>query len=79
MSAEKLVEEDLISSFAGMWASSYILLPVGVFLTYKASNDSMIMNVDTYLQFFRKIKDFIYRIVFQGKKSKSDVINKSDE
>ena len=79
MSAEKLVEEDLISSFAGMWASSYILLPIGVFLTYKASNDSMIMNVDTYLQFFRKIKDFIYRIVFQGKKLKSDVINKSDE
>ena len=79
MSAEKLVEEDLISSFAGMWASSYILLPIGFFLTYKASNDSMIMNVDTYLQFFRKIKDFIYRIVFQGKKSKSDVINTSDE
>ena len=79
MSAEKLVEEDLISSFAGMWASSYILLPIGVFLTYKASNDSMIMNVDTYLHFFRKINDFIYRIVFQGKKLKSDVINKSDE
>lgn len=79
MSAEKLVEEDLVSSFAGMWASSYILLPIGVFLTYKASNDSMIMNVDTYLLFFRKIKDFIYRIVFQGKKLKSDVIKKSDE
>ncbi len=79
MSAEKLVEEDLVSSFAGMWASSYILLPIGVFLTYKASNDSMIMNVDTYLQFFRKIRDFIYRIVFQGKKLKSDVINKSYE
>jgi len=79
MSAEKLVEEDLVSSFAGMWASSYILLPIGVFLTYKASNDSMIMNVDTYLLFFRKIKDFIYRIVFQGKKLKSDVINKSDD
>lgn len=79
MSAEKFVEENLISSFAGMWASSYLLLPVGIFLTYKASNDSMIMNVDTYLQFFRKIKDFIYRIVFQGKRSKSDVIIKTDE
>jgi len=79
MSAEKLVEENLISSFAGMWASSYILLPIGIFLTYKASNDSMIMNVDTYIQFFRKIKDFIYRIVIQGKRLRSELKNKSDE
>ena len=75
MSAEKFVEENLISSFAGMWASSFILLPVGIFLAYKASHDSVIMNVDTYLQFFRNIKDFLYRIIFQGKKSKYDIIN----
>jgi len=62
-----------------MWASSYILLPIGIFLTYKASNDSMIMNVDTYIQFFRKIKDFIYRIVIQGKRLRSELKNKSDE
>ena len=79
MSAEKLVEENLVSSFAGMWASSYILLPIGVFLTYKASNDSMIMNVDTYLQFLRKIKDLLYRIIFQGKRSESYKINKTDD
>jgi lipopolysaccharide export system permease protein len=67
LSGEKLVEEDLISDVAGMWASSYILLPVGLFLTYKASNDSVIMNIDTYLSFFRKIKDYMYRITFTGK------------
>jgi len=66
LSGEKLVEENLISSIAGMWASSYILLPVGIFLTYKASTDSVIMNVETYLLFFRKIKDYIYRIAFSG-------------
>ena len=53
-----------------MWASSYILLPVGIFLTYKASTDSMIMNIDTYLQFFRKIKDYIYKLTMQGKSIK---------
>lgn len=79
MSAEKFVEENLISSFAGMWTSSFILLPVGIFLTYKASHDSVIMNVDTYLQFFRNIKDFLYRIIFQGKRSKYDIINITDE
>jgi lipopolysaccharide export system permease protein len=53
LSGEKLVEENLVSTFAGMWAASYILLPVGIFLTYKASTDSVIMNIDTYLTFFR--------------------------
>jgi lipopolysaccharide export system permease protein len=72
ISCEKLVEEDLVGTITGMWASSYILLPVGIFLTYKASTDSVIMNIDTYLAFFRKIKDFIYRIVFQVKEVNPD-------
>ncbi|MCU0474223.1 MAG: LptF/LptG family permease [Bacteroidales bacterium] len=77
LSGEKLVEENLISSIAGMWASSYILLPVGIFLTYKASTDSVIMNIDTYLMFFRKIKNYVYRIIFQGKMKNPD--NKSEQ
>ncbi len=67
LSGEKLVEEDLIGSIAGMWASSYILLPIGLFLTYKASTDSVIMNIETYLLFFRKIKDYIYKITITGR------------
>jgi lipopolysaccharide export system permease protein len=61
ISGQKLVEEDVVGTFAGMWASSYILLPIGVFLTYKATTDSVIMNIDTYLVFLKKIKDYIYR------------------
>jgi len=67
ISGKKLVEEGVVRSIAGMWASSAILLPIGIFLTYKASNDSVIMNVETYVGFFRKIKNYIYRITFQGK------------
>lgn len=66
LSGEKLVEENLVSTFSGMWASTYILLPVGIFLTYKASTDSVIMNIDTYLAFFKKIKDYLYRIFIVG-------------
>jgi lipopolysaccharide export system permease protein len=66
ISGEKLVEEDLVSTIAGMWASTYILLPIGLFLTYKASTDSVILNVDTYLAFFKKIKDYLYRIIIVG-------------
>jgi lipopolysaccharide export system permease protein len=71
ISSQKLVEEDIVGTFAGMWAASYILLPIGVFLTYKATTDSVIMNIDTYLLFFKKIKDFVYRIFINGDDSKS--------
>ena len=39
----------------GMWFSSMILLPLGIFLTYKAMTDSVIMSTDTYTNFFRKL------------------------
>jgi len=64
---QRLVEDDVVGTFAGMWASSYILLPIGILLTYKATTDSVIMNIDTYLLFFRKIKDYLYRISMNEK------------
>jgi len=66
ISGQKLAEEDVVGTFAGMWASSYILLPIGIFLTYKATTDSVIMNIDTYLAFLKKIKDYIYRLAIGG-------------
>ncbi|MCE5348044.1 MAG: LptF/LptG family permease [Bacteroidales bacterium] len=72
ISGQKLVEEDVVGTFAGMWAASYILLPIGIFLTYKATTDSSIMNIDTYLQFFKKTKDFLYRIYMNQKNSEPE-------
>ena len=66
ISGQKLVEENVVGTFAGMWAASYILLPIGIFLTYKATTDSVIMNIETYLVFLKKIKDYIYRIAIMG-------------
>ena len=71
ISGQKLVEEDVVGTFEGMWAASYILLPIGIFLTYKATTDSVIMNIETYLLFFKKIKDYIYRITMNEKQKKS--------
>lgn len=67
LSGQKLAEENLIGSFAGMWAASYILMPIGIFLTYKATTDSVIMSIDTYLLFFKKIKDSVYRFTMNEK------------
>jgi lipopolysaccharide export system permease protein len=55
ISAQKFVKELVIPAFPGMWISSFILLPAGIFLTYKATTDSAIMNTETYLNFFRQI------------------------
>jgi lipopolysaccharide export system permease protein len=49
LSGEKFVRESVLTSFQGMWLSSFILVISGVFLTYQASNDSAMLNVDTYL------------------------------
>jgi lipopolysaccharide export system permease protein len=72
LSGQKLVEENLVGTFAGMWAASYILLPIGLFLTYKATTDSVIMNIDTYLLFLKKIKDSIYRLAMNEKQNISE-------
>ena len=66
LSGEKLAEANHLGTITGMWASSYILFPVGLFLTYKASNDSVIMNIDTYMMFLKKIKDNLYRKIVNG-------------
>ena len=55
LSGEKLVKENLMSTIGGMWLSAFILLPIGIILTYMATTDSVVMSVETYSSFFRKI------------------------
>lgn len=38
----------------GMWLSTFILLPLGIFVTYKAMNDSSVFNADLYREWFRR-------------------------
>jgi len=59
MVGEKLVREGLWDSLAGMWLSSFVILPFGIFLTYKATRDSVMLNLDTYYKFFKKIEKFV--------------------
>lgn len=67
LTGEKLVKEDLVGSLPGMWIASFILLPIGIFLTYKATSDSVIMNIETYTSVFVRIKDFFLKVVFNIK------------
>ncbi|MBS1621612.1 MAG: LptF/LptG family permease [Bacteroidetes bacterium] len=53
---EKFAKEGSISPFAGMWMATITLVPVGVFLTYKAMRDSQLFNKEFY---YRIAKFFI--------------------
>lgn len=55
ISGEKFAREGVILPWKGMWISSVILLPVGIFLTYKATTDSALFDRELYLKFFRKM------------------------
>lgn len=51
----KLARDGVWVVWQGMWLSSMVLFPLGVFLTYKAMNDSALFNTEAYGNFFRKI------------------------
>jgi lipopolysaccharide export system permease protein len=55
MTGEKSAREDVWNMFNGMWFSSFIFLPVGIWLSYKAATDSAIMSAETYTKFFHKL------------------------
>lgn len=52
---EKLAKEMEMSAFSGMWLSTFVLFPVGVFLIYKAMHDSNLFNKEFYTRMKRTI------------------------
>jgi lipopolysaccharide export system permease protein len=56
ISGEKMVKEGVVEPHFGMWLASYILLPIGIFLTYKATRDSAMFDMEFYKSFFRIFK-----------------------
>ena len=72
ISGTKLAKDGAIGPFHGVFFSSYILLPTGLFLTWKAINDAALLNIDMLKSGFRKIKAKIMglfkktRIVYMG-------------
>lgn len=39
----------------GVWMSSAILAPLGIFLTYKSNKDSVVLNADAYVAWFKRV------------------------
>lgn len=59
----KMARENIWEAYQGMWLSSAVLFPIGVFLTYKAAVDATLFNPETYMKFFHAIKVKIYQFI----------------
>lgn len=51
----KMAREGRVEVWEGMWASTVVLLPLGIFLTYKAVNDSDVFKIEVYTDFFKRL------------------------
>jgi lipopolysaccharide export system permease protein len=55
MTGEKSAREDVWQMVSGMWFSTFIFLPIGVWLSYMAGTDSAIMASETYVKLLNRI------------------------
>ena len=60
LSGEKAAKEGNWDAFYGMWLSSFILTPVAVYLTYKATNDSALLDTDWYAGRIKVLQEWLH-------------------
>ncbi|MCK9204397.1 MAG: LptF/LptG family permease [Bacteroidales bacterium] len=51
---EKYAAEGVVPAWQGIWTASAVLLPIGIFLTSKATNDASLFDIDAWTRFFNK-------------------------
>jgi lipopolysaccharide export system permease protein len=68
----KFVGQAVLTPLAGMWMPTYVLTPIGLFLVYKALNDSQLFNKEFYFRLTRKIRPLFSRWTKQKKISPSN-------
>jgi len=62
ITGEKFAKEFVVPAWQGMWFASAVLLPLGVYLTVKATSDAPLMDADTYRRFFRRLSQWSSRL-----------------
>ncbi len=55
LAGEKYAKAGVLPVWIGMWGSSILLLPVGIYLTIKSTRDSIVLNTETYLLLIRNL------------------------
>lgn len=52
----KMARDGKTAVWVGIWLSTFAMLPLGVFFTYKAVGDSAVFNIDAYKDFFNRLR-----------------------
>ena len=68
ITGEKMSQEGALPAYIGMWIASGVTLPLGIFLTSKATSDSNLFDLEAYLKPFKYLAKtrfgrFIFRII----------------
>jgi len=59
---EKFVKGGDLSPVVGMWIAIAVLTPIGIFLSYKAANDSVLFDAEVYKKFTKRIVGLLQKI-----------------
>lgn len=52
---EKYTAEGVLPAWQGMWMASAVLLPIGMFLTYKANKDASLLDIEFWVRLVQKL------------------------
>ncbi len=67
ISGKKLANDGAVSPFVGTFISTFVLAPIGAFLTWKSTKDSTIFDLEI---FFKNIKNFFAKIFSKKQRDK---------
>lgn len=59
ITGKKYVLAGQIEPIIGMWIASLVLLPIGIFLTYKATTDAPLLDAESWMKKFKSILELI--------------------
>lgn len=60
LSGEKAAKEGNWDAIYGMWLSTFVLSPIAIYLTYKATNDSTLLDTDWYAGKIKLLQEKIH-------------------
>jgi lipopolysaccharide export system permease protein len=59
ITGEKYAVEGVLPAYQGMWIAPMVLLPIGIFLTYKATVDASLLDVDAWIKLFMNLQSLV--------------------
>ncbi|MCX6247411.1 MAG: LptF/LptG family permease [Bacteroidetes bacterium] len=59
ITGEKYAIEGVLPAYQGIWIAPLVLLPIGAFLTYKATIDASLLDIDSWIKFVMNLQTLI--------------------